>query len=368
MGLTGGDSGDDTTGRARWIAPVAWPTSWSAGWWLAALALAWLAGVAGQLQQAALWPVATYQALTLAGSLGLLLAATGLGRRVCGRLAGAAALCAVLLAVPSLAALGWGSTGWRADARLSQRLPPALEGLDLVVTGVVTGLPQRDATGTRFLFEVEAAQAGGRALPLHGRLSLGWYAGFDDIAWLDAPAAELRPGQRWQLPLRLKQPHGLMNPGGFHMELRWFEQGVVAQGHVRLVRGGPAAQQVGDASGHALDRLRDSVRSAIWRQVPDARVAGVLAALVVGDQSAIGRSDWELFRQTGIAHLVSISGVHVTMFAWLAAGVLGWAWRRWPRGLLWVPPHPWPAAGAACCWPRPMPRWPAGAFRPSAPC
>jgi len=84
------------------------------------------------------------------------------------------------------------------------------------------------------------------------------------------------------------------------------------------------------------------VRDAIARQVSDVRTAGVLAALVVGDQAAIERDDWDLFRRTGIAHLVSISGVHVTMFAWLAGALGAWAWRRSPRLMLW---RPAPVAG-----------------------
>jgi competence protein ComEC len=73
-----------------------------------------------------------------------------------------------------------------------------------------------------------------------------------------------------------------------------------------------------------------------------AKRAGVLAALVVGDQAAIDRSDWDVFRATGVAHLMSISGLHVTMFAWLASALVGWAWRR---SALWgfVGPLRWPA-------------------------
>jgi competence protein ComEC len=48
----------------------------------------------------------------------------------------------------------------------------------------------------------------------------------------------------------------------------------------------------------------------------------------VGDQGAIDREDWALFRDTGVAHLMSISGLHVTMFAWLASLAVGFAWRR----------------------------------------
>ena len=65
--------------------------------------------------------------------------------------------------------------------------------------------------------------------------------------------------------------------------------------------------------------------------------AGVLAALAVGDQAAIDRDDWDLFRDTGVAHLMSISGLHVTMFAWLAAGLIGRLWRRSPRAMLALP-------------------------------
>jgi competence protein ComEC len=57
----------------------------------------------------------------------------------------------------------------------------------------------------------------------------------------------------------------------------------------------------------------------------------------VGDQSAIDREDWSLYRATGVAHLMSISGLHVTMFAWLAGLATAWLWRRSARAMLWLP-------------------------------
>ena len=36
-------------------------------------------------------------------------------------------------------------------------------------------------------------------------------------------------------------------------------------------------------------------------------------------RTRIDRADWDIFRATGVAHLMSISGLHVTMFAWAAA-------------------------------------------------
>ena len=71
-----------------------------------------------------------------------------------------------------------------------------------------------------------------------------------------------------------------------------------------------------------------AVRERIRATVPDARVGGVLSGLAIGDQSAIDREDWDVFRLTGVSHLVSISGTHVAMFGWLAAGLLKLIWVR----------------------------------------
>ena len=115
--------------------------------------------------------------------------------------------------------------------------------------------------------------------------------------------------------VRLRRPHGNLNPHGFDYELQLFEQGVRATGYVRDA---PPPQLLGEAAGFPVERLRQRVRDAIYAAVPERRAAGVLAALAVGDQGAIEREDWERFRNTGVAHLMSISGLHITMFAWLA--------------------------------------------------
>ncbi len=300
------------------------------GWLLVAAGLAWLLGLWLQLQQAQLWPLSAQLGLAAAGALGLVVAAR------CAALRHAWWLRPAVLAL-AVGALAFASTAWRADSRLAQRLDAALEGQDLLVTGVVASLPQAGPAGTRFLFTVESAQWRGGPVVLPPRLALGWYTQFHDETWLDDPRTELRAGQRWRMPLRLKRPHGGLNPHGFDVELLWFEQGVGATGYVRVVKGWQAAELLAEGVGHPVDRLRQTLRDALQRQVADARSAGVLAALTVGDQAAIEREDWELFRTTGIAHLVSISGVHVTMFAWLAAALAGWAWRRSPRLMAWLP-------------------------------
>ena len=248
------------------------------GWHLALCALAWLAGLAGQLQQPALWPLVAYAGL--AAGAGLLVALAWRGPAALRRHA-------LPLGMAAAAALAVGQAGLRADARLAERLAPALEGQDLLVTGTIATMPQNGPSGTRFQFVVERAEWRGQPVRLPPRLALGWYNQFNDEAWLDDPRADLRAGQRWRLPLRLKRPHASQNPHGFDAELAWFEQALGATGYVRVVRGWQVAEPLGDGWGHPIERLRQAVRDALLREVADARVAGVLAALVVGDQAAI---------------------------------------------------------------------------------
>ena len=286
--------------------------------------LAWLGGIALQLQQATLWPSAANAACIAAG----VLAAAAVLRRRHDRVSHWV-LCT------AIATTAFGVTAWRADVRLAERLSPALEGRDLLVTGVVDRMPLLASDGYRFAFAVEGGQADGRAVALPPLLALSWSRGDEGV--LAAPTFDLRAGQRWQFPLRLRRPHAALNPQGFDGELWLFEQGFGATGTVRSTVAGPQPRLLADTGSRPIERSRQSVRDALLLRVSDARVAGVLAALAVGDQAAIARSDWDLFRDAGVAHLMSISGLHVTMFAWLAGALVAWLWRRSPRACLRLP-------------------------------
>jgi len=295
------------------------------GWRWSACTLGWLGGVAAQLQQPALWPFPVYLALVVVGAVLLPIVAVMLPRA------------RVALAVLALTLVGFGSTAWRAQQRLDDRLLPSLEGVDLIVDGVVDAMPQVSPDGTRFQFAVAAARRAGEPVTLPQRISLSWYRGWYEDALIAGPQVDLRAGQRWQLPVRLRRPHGPFNPHGHDTELWMFERELGASGYVRAAPAGPMPRLLAAQVGRPIERLRQTLRDAVVLRVDDARVGGVLAALAVGDQAAIERGDWDLFRQTGVAHLMSISGLHVTMFAWLSALGLGWLWRRSERACLLLP-------------------------------
>lgn len=306
-----------------------------------------VAGAALQLQQPALFHAWVYGALLL-GSAALAL--------VCFRWSAAAAWGLRALAVLVLAlGLGFGLTGLRAVIFQTGALAPVLEGRDIEVTGRVAAMPQRSDDGLRFRFAIESARLDGQPVLLPPQVYLGWYAGFgfrepatggsgpDNPDASGSPAAALalqrqppalRAGEQWRMTVRLKAPHGNSNPHGFDYELWLWEQGVQATGYVRAGPRDPVPVRLADGWRHPVERMRQSLRDAVYARVADRPLAGVVAALLVGDQNAIERVDWDVFRATGVAHLMSISGLHITMFAWLAAQGIGWLWRRSAR---WTP-------------------------------
>jgi competence protein ComEC len=312
----------------------------SRGRGLAPALLGLVSGSALQLQQPALWHWAVYAAA--AASAVALLAARG---AVPFRLRAAVVLV-------GCAALAFASCGMRSVQFLAQSLDPALEGRDLAVTGVIAAMPQRHEIGVRFRLKVESASLGATSVRLPPHIQLGWYGGpvptADGVIELERRAPALSAGERWQMTVRLKAPHGNSNPHGFDYELWLWEQGLQATGYVRAGPRDPSPRRLAATWRHPVERARQHVRDAVFAHLAppstvshaDRRTAGLIAALVVGDQNAIDRADWDVFRATGVAHLMSISGLHVTMFAWAAALLVGWLWRRSPRlCLVWPSQH-----------------------------
>ncbi len=283
-------------------------------------------GPALQLQQPSLWNAWAYAAFGL-------VALAVIGLATIKKIATRWPAVVVLLAVAVLTAA---TCGLRAHVFASRALAPVLEGRDIVVTGRVAAMPQQSEIGLRFRLAVESARIGQAEVALPPQILLGWYGGaaFGELA---RQPAELRAGERWQMTVRLKAPHGNLNPHGFDYELWLWEQGIQATGYVRAGPRDSAPQRLGDTWAHPVERARQAVRDAIFTQLAERKLAGVVAALVTGDQRAIDRADWDIFRATGVAHLMSISGLHVTMFAWAAAALVGLAWRCSPRLCLALP-------------------------------
>jgi competence protein ComEC len=228
------------------------------------------------------------------------------------------------------ASLGLGLAAWRAAERLAEALPVAWEGRDIELVGIVTDLPQPKERGTRFALAVERVLTPGAEVPR--RLSLTWFADRDARA-----GPRLVPGERWRLTARLKRVRGLSNPHAFDFEPWALERGIRATGYVRPKAACARLEARVDGWPQTLHRWRSEIRDAMRERLAAEPYAGVLVALAIGDQDAISPSQWDVFWRTGVGHLMSISGLHITMLAGLAFAIAFALWARVPALALRLP-------------------------------
>jgi competence protein ComEC len=241
-------------------------------------------------------------------------------------------IAAMLLANAMFAAAGFFYAAAWAHWRLADRLSPQWEGVDLAVTGVVAGLPQPLEGGVRFDFDIEEVEPAAARLPR--RVALAWYNGASREEFQDI--APIRAGERWRFSVRLRRPHGSANPHGFDYESWLLQRAIGATGYVRP----GATERLDDLApnpAYLIERMREILRERYWDSLPGYPYAGILVALAIGDQNAIDARQWQLFARTGVSHLMSISGLHVTMVASLFAMLIHWLWRRSSTLMLALP-------------------------------
>ncbi|RFP13720.1 MULTISPECIES: DNA internalization-related competence protein ComEC/Rec2 [unclassified Duganella] len=246
-----------------------------------------------------------------------------LQRRMCrlGARSESALRCATSLVAGSVIGFFWAA--WMAHRILAPELAAADEGRDLTLIGTIDNLPYRFDQGVRFNFAVERVLGRPQdAVPPH--VSLAWYAGFRDLV---NEIGDVQPGERWQLTVRLQRPHGNANPYGFDYEAWLLEQGLRATGYVRPAPDNRRLDSFVFSVGNVIEHSRALLRARIQAALPSKPYAGVIVALVVGDQRGIDQSDWNVFNRTGIGHLISISGLHITMVAGLFALAAFNLWR-----------------------------------------
>ncbi|PCI58278.1 MAG: DNA internalization-related competence protein ComEC/Rec2 [Methylophilaceae bacterium] len=229
-----------------------------------------------------------------------------------------------------------------ATVRLSDELPKAWEQKNIEVVGVVASLPEVTAYGERFYFNIEQIVTLEASVPKHIVLSFyqgnTWHQSIDQVD----PSRLLRPaifkaGQRWQLTVRLKRPHTTYNPHGYDFEAWALANNIRAMGSIRSKSGMRKISDFVWRPSYIIAYCREKIGNRITQVIGDKPYAGVIRALVVGDDSQISKRDWNVYLRTGTNHLMSISGLHITMLAGLAFSLIAFCWRRFPNLVLWMP-------------------------------
>ncbi|MDT8452382.1 MAG: DNA internalization-related competence protein ComEC/Rec2 [Gammaproteobacteria bacterium] len=193
---------------------------------------------------------------------------------------------------------------------LEHRLPEMLAGQDFLVEGVIQDIPKEDDHVQRFVLLVDDFEIEDRRLVLPERLRLSWYYG-----------PRVNAGERWRLRVRLKPPHGFMNPGGFDYEGWLYQQHIHATGYIRKSE---QNRKLADVGVFSLDALRQQLSADIQQTLQGKELVGLITALAVGDRSPISDAHWDTLIRTGTNHLMAISGLHIG----LAAAFGFWVVRR----------------------------------------
>ena len=207
--------------------------------------------------------------------------------------------CAMLLAGQLLA-------GFQVRDWLAKKL--SVEGADtrMLAEGIIESVPERHGLMLRFDLRTGSRQL----LRVH---------------WRD-PHAMPRVGERWRLLLRLSSLEETRNFAGFDSARQAFRDGVHGAGRVlpsamnELLRLAPAR----------LDTARARIAIRVRAAIADPDAAALVTALAVGLTAGMSHDQWRVFNATGTTHLVAISGLHVTMFAWLVFRLARFSWRWLP--------------------------------------
>lgn len=215
------------------------------------------------------------------------------------------------LGLALLTGVVWASIygGWR----LSGVLVAELQGKDIQVQGYILSLPQTEDNRQSFDFWVTQAQPG-----IPDKLHLNWYE----------PIVDLRAGQAWEMTVRLKKPHGRNNPGGYDYEGWLFANHIGATGYVRT-HPGPKLIPPTLQFDRYIALSRQLISERLSAALPNSRQLGVIQALTIGNQTAISQRQWDLYRKTGIVHLMVISGSHISLIAGLCFISVRRIWARW---------------------------------------
>lgn len=234
--------------------------------------------------QVAVWSVVLLVAVVLA------LLAWWWYRQEMGRVS---VLLGVVLAVGLGLAYGW----WRTDLALKRQWTAPAQ--SQTWTMVVTGLPEMDDETGRTRFIGDAVASDGQRYRL---------------LFQDYNKREWRVGERWQVQARVRSAIATRNEVGFDREA-W----ALANGIDGIASLGKERRLLAMKNWRGFNGAREWVVGSwdtVAKQYPQG--SALMKALAVGDGSGLSREAWASFRPLGLNHLISISGLHITMVALLA--------------------------------------------------
>lgn len=156
---------------------------------------------------------------------------------------------------------------------------------------------------------------------------------------------DLKAGDSVRLPAILKPPEGPIVPGGFDFARRAFFEGIGGEGYVagdiQILNGTSPSPTLAERINHR----RSEVGHALRAKVPG-QAGAVGTALLTGKRDHIHDEVAQNFRDSGLAHLMAISGLHMGLVAAGAFFTLEFLFALFPAVALRIPPRKAAACGA----------------------
>jgi competence protein ComEC len=224
------------------------------------------------------------------------------------------ALCIGLVA----ASMGFGLATWRTADLAAPVLGRPLFSIN--VEGRIADV-QRLPDGVRVV--LEAVRLKGRGVPLPEMTPVRVRVS------LSRGAPVIGVGDRLLILANLSPPAGPAAPGAFDFQrVAWYQQigavGYALAPAVVIEHGQPGGLV------RTIDGLRAKITVRILEALPGPQ-GGVAAALLTGEQTAVTREINQSMRDSGLAHILSISGLHIVFVVALVMGCLRY-------GIALVPP------------------------------
>jgi competence protein ComEC len=194
--------------------------------------------------------------------------------------------------------------------QLNDQLSAELEGVPIIVTGEIVNLPDQNLQRADFEFAVLDSIE-----KLPSKLKLSWYN----------PTEMLKTGETWQLTVKLKRPHANFNNGSMDYERWLFMQNIGATGTVYTKNSSPIKIK---HSTFSIDVLRQKISDKLTQNSGENLSTAFLRALTVGDDNGLTPENWDIFRITGVTHLIVISGSHIALVAGLVYLLTVFVWTR----------------------------------------
>jgi competence protein ComEC len=209
----------------------------------------------------------------------------------------------------------------------------------VTLTGTVDGIPETTAFGTRLTLAVHRVALAHDTLDATGKVLVTLSRSRN----LDAPPfPALLPGMTLGVHGSLRALSPRRNPADFDYAAWLRHRGI----HARMTLYVPTQVTILGQRSHPDQMVmatRARVQAHLERHVPDAAARDILMALLLGERNTLATDIEDAFIETGLVHLLAVSGLHILLVGMVLYHLLGplllrlglrWNAMAWTRAVI----------------------------------